>query len=52
MSIDDVVKYVATCDDRHLWQITGALLARMVKKWGKKTALELLDALVNNGEAA
>jgi hypothetical protein len=47
----DVIKFVALCSQADLGLVAGALLARMVHLYGREKTLEMLEKLIDSGEA-
>lgn len=47
-----LIRYIALCAKEDLGVIAGALLARMVHLYGREKTLDMLEKLIDRGEAA
>lgn len=46
-----LIRYIALCEQSDLGLIAGALLARMMKLYGKEETLKKLAQIIDRGEA-
>lgn len=47
-----LIRYIALCAQEDLGVIAGALLARMVQLYGREKTLDMLEKIIDRGEAA
>jgi len=47
-----LIRYIALCQQEDLGVVAGALLARMVHLYGRDKTLDILEKLIDRGEAA
>jgi hypothetical protein len=46
-----LIRYIALCQQEDLGVVAGALLARMVRLYGRDKTLQMLEKLIDGSEA-